>query len=93
MFNDYDFGGFLIHAGIPTFIDGRAELFGGDFIKRYVEAVKLRGEEPLEHLLDRHGIEWTLLQNGQPANKLLERLPGWRPAFRDEVATIFARRH
>jgi hypothetical protein len=32
VFNDYDFGGFLIHAGIPTFIDGRGELFGGDFI-------------------------------------------------------------
>jgi hypothetical protein len=91
VFNDYDFGGFLIHAGVATFIDGRAELFGGDFIKRYFEAVKLRGEEPLAHLLDRHGIEWTLLQTGQPANRLLERLPGWRLAFRDEVATIFVR--
>ena len=40
VFNDYDFGGFLIHAGIPTFIDGRGELFGGDFIKRYADAIK-----------------------------------------------------
>lgn len=93
VFNDYDFGGFLLHAGIPTFIDGRAELFGGDFIKRYAEAVDLRGEEPLEHLLDRYGIEWTLLRKGQPANKLLERLPGWRPVFNDDVAVVFARRH
>ena len=89
--NDYDFGGFLLHGGILTFIDGRAELFGGDFIKRYAEAVSLRGEEPLEHFLDRHGIEWTLLQKNQPANKLLERLPGWRPGFSDDVATVFVR--
>jgi hypothetical protein len=91
VFNDYDFGGFLLHAGIPTFIDGRAELYGGDFLKRYFEAVKLRSDEPLEHLLDRHGIEWTLLQNGLPANKLLARLPAWRLAFKDDTATIFVR--
>ena len=33
--NDYSFGGYLIFAGIPTFIDGRGELFGGQFIERY----------------------------------------------------------
>jgi hypothetical protein len=92
VFNAYEFGGYLIHAGIPTFIDGRAELFGGDFIKRYAEAVNLRGAEPLGQLLDRYKIEWTILQPGQPANKLLERLPGWQLAFSDAVATIFVRR-
>ncbi|HZX82524.1 MAG TPA: hypothetical protein VFF19_03085, partial [Reyranella sp.] len=91
VFNDYDFGGFLIHAGVPTFIDGRGELFGGDFIKRYADAIKLRGDDPLGLLLDRHGIEWTLLHNDQPANKLLELLPGWHRAYRDETATIFVR--
>ncbi len=91
VFNDYDFGGFLLGAGVATFIDGRAELFGGNFIKRYAEAVNLRGDESLEHFLDRHGIEWTLLRNGQPANKLLERLPGWRHGFSDDVATVFVR--
>ena len=71
VFNHYGFGGYLISAGIPTFIDGRGELYGGDFIKRYVEAVSLRGEEPLEALLDRYAIDWTLLPQGparQPAS-------------------------
>jgi hypothetical protein len=93
VFNAYEFGGFLIQAGIPTFIDGRAELFGGDFIKRYADAVNLRGEEPLEQLLDRYKIEWTFLSKDQPANKLLERLPGWRLAYGDDVATVFVRLH
>jgi hypothetical protein len=93
VFNAYEFGGFLIQAGIPTFIDGRAELFGGDFIKRYADAVNLRGEEPLEQLLDRYKIEWTFLSKDQPANKLLERLPGWRLAYGDDAATVFVRLH
>ena len=91
MFNDYGYGGVLIHTGIPTFIDGRAELFGADFIKQYVNAVDLRGSEPLEALLDRYGIEWTLLRADQPANRLLDRLAGWHRLYSDDSATIFAR--
>jgi hypothetical protein len=91
VFNHYDFGGFLIRAGIPTFIDGRGELYGGDFIKRYVEAVNLSGDEPLEQVLDRYKIDWTFLGKDQPANKLLARLPGWRRAYSDDTATIFVR--
>ena len=69
MLNHYDYGGYLIRAGMPTFIDGRGELYGGEFIKRYAEVVNLRGEEPLEQLLERHAIEWTLFPKDQPANK------------------------
>ena len=91
VFNDYDFGGTLIQAGIPTFIDGRAELYGGDFIKHYVEALGLRGDESLEQVLDRHAIQWTFLRKDRPANRLLEHLPDWRRAYGDDVATIFVR--
>lgn len=91
VFNHYGYGGFLIRAGIPTFIDGRGELYGGDFIKLYSEAVNLRGEEPFDKLLDRYGIDWTFLARDQAANKLLARLPGWHQAYSDEQATIFVR--
>jgi hypothetical protein len=91
VFNHYGYGGFLIGAGVPTFIDGRGELYGGEFIKRYAEAVNLRGEEPFEQVLDRWKIDWTLLAKDAPANKLLARLPGWHQAYSDEQATIFVR--
>ena len=92
VFNHYGYGGYLISAGIPTFIDGRGELFGGDFIKRYVHAVSLRDEEePFDALLDRWAIDWTLLSKDQPANRLLARLPGWRQAYSDAAAVIFVR--
>lgn len=91
VFNHYAYGGYLIGAGIPTFIDGRGELYGGDFIRRYVQAVNLGGEEPFDAVLDRWAIDWTLLPNDQAANQLLARLPGWRRAYSDEAATIFVR--
>ena len=91
MFNHYNFGGYLIGAGVPTFIDGRGELFGGDFIKRYSEAVNLRGDTKLEDMLGRYKVEWTFLTKDAAANRLLARLPGWRQAFSDDQATIFVR--
>lgn len=89
--NHYDFGGYLISAGIPTFIDGRAELYGGAFLKRHVQALALVGEETLESQLERWSIDWTLLRSDLPANRLLERLPGWRRVYKDDTATIFVR--
>lgn len=91
VFNSYQYGGPLIHAGIPTFIDGRGELFGGDFIKLYSSLVRLDGKASLEEEFDRYGIDWTLLENEMPANKLLAALPGWRRAYRDDKTTIFVR--
>ena len=49
--NHYNFGGYLIRAGVPTCIDGRGELYGCDFIKRYAHAVNLRGDESFETAL------------------------------------------
>ena len=92
VFNHYGFGGFLIHAGIPTFIDGRGELYGGEFIKHYVEAISLRGDTSLEQMLDQYKIEWTFLLKDQAANRLLARLPGWKHAYTDDTATIYVRR-
>jgi hypothetical protein len=91
--NHYGYGGYLISAGVPTFIDGRGELFGGPFIKKYVEAVHLKGDEPnlLESTLEKYDIRWTLLLKDQPANKVLARLPGWRKAYVDDKAMIFVR--
>ncbi len=91
--NHYGYGGYLISVGIPTFIDGRGELFGGEFIRKYVQAIHLAGDDPnlLEKTLERWDIGWTLLLRDEPANKLLARLPGWREAYADDKAMIFVR--
>jgi hypothetical protein len=91
VFNSWDYGGPLIHAGIPTFIDGRGELYGGDFIKIYSHLTGLRGEESLEQTLDYYKIDWTLLDKDWAANKLLAHLPGWHKAYADDQTMIFVR--
>ncbi|MGN5478967.1 hypothetical protein ACTMU2_24310 [Cupriavidus basilensis] len=49
VFNSYNFGGYLIFSGIAPIIDGRADLYGDDFVRRYVEAYSGNAGEPWKH--------------------------------------------
>jgi hypothetical protein len=90
VFNSEIFGGYLIFSGIPTFIDGRVELYGNDFLAAYLAAE--RGDAAtLGELLDRYHVGWTLLQSGSPAVAALDHLAGWRRAFTDGQAVIHVR--
>ncbi|MBR0964937.1 hypothetical protein JQ554_14550 [Bradyrhizobium diazoefficiens] len=90
--NDYSFGGYMIFAGIPTFIDGRGELFGGPFIDRYNRALALVDLGDFLKLLDDYDIGATLLTPRTPAVALLDRLPGWQRVYSDDVAVVHKRR-
>jgi hypothetical protein len=90
--NDYAFGGYLIYAGIPTFMDGRSELFGGPFIDRYNRALSLVDPNDFLQLLEDYEIRATLLVPSTPAVWLLDRLPGWQRVYSDEVAVVHKRR-
>jgi hypothetical protein len=90
--NDYSFGGYLIFAGIPTFIDGRSELYGGPFIERYNRDLSLADLPDFLKLLDQYKFEATLLEPGTSAVALLDRLPDWQRVYSDGVAVVHKRR-
>lgn len=90
--NDYDFGGYLIFKGIPTFIDGRDEVYGAKFMAQYNRDISLADLPGFLHLLDRYHIRATLLSPATPAVALLDRLPVWKRVYADDVAVVHERR-
>jgi hypothetical protein len=90
--NDYLFGGYLIFAGIPTFIDGRSELYDGPFIERYNRDVSLADLRDFLKLLDQYKFGATLLAPDTPAVALLDRMPDWQRVYSDDVAVVHKRR-
>ena len=90
--NEYGLGGYLIYAGIPTFIDGRADMYGDAFLKEYMEAVSLKTSDGLPELLQKYHIEWTLLLPESPAVALLDHLPEWQRIYTDKVAVVHVRK-
>jgi hypothetical protein len=89
-FNSYQFGGYLIFSGIAPFIDGRAELYGDDFLKRYIEAVRLTNDS-LPQILNDYGITWTILPANGAAVLLMDHLSGWRRLHTDPAAVVHVR--
>jgi hypothetical protein len=87
IYNSYSWGGYLIWRGLPVFIDGRADVYGDQFIAEYLKAQQLgrdwRG--PLE----RYDVDSILIQRGVPMATMLEESGEWRQVYADEVAEIF----
>jgi hypothetical protein len=90
VFNFYDFGGYLIFEGIPTFIDGRADPYTDQFIGNTFAAVN-GSDKKLNDLLDQYGVEWTLLPPYTAATMMLDHLPNWRRVYSDAYAVIHRR--
>jgi hypothetical protein len=92
VFNDYDFGGYLIANGVASFIDGRTELYGEKFFVEHNAASGLLEPENLFRLLETYQIEATLLRTQSAATKLLDHVDGWQKVYADEIATIHLRK-
>jgi hypothetical protein len=88
--NSLRFGGYLMFVGIPTFIDGRADLFGDEFLARNAAASAGIGDA-LPDLLDQYAVAWTLLEPSSPAASLLDHLPGWERVYADQFAAVHRR--
>jgi hypothetical protein len=92
VFNDYDFGGYLIANGVAPFIDGRTELYGEKFFVDHNAASGLMEPDNLFRLLEQYRIEATLMRTQSAATKLLDHVDGWQKVYSDDVATIHLRR-
>ena len=92
VFNDYDFGGYLIANGVAPFIDGRTELYGEKFFVDHNAASGLMEPENLFRLLEQYNIEATLMRTQSAATKLLDHVDGWQKIYADDIATIHVRK-
>jgi hypothetical protein len=89
--NSPGFGGYLITQGVPTFVDGRAELYGAPYIVDAFRGLPLKNVDVFLGLLDKYQIDATLLSPSTPAASLLDRLPGWKRVYADDKAVIHMR--
>ena len=92
VFNDYDFGGYLISSGVAPFIDGRTELYGEKLFVDHNAASGLMEPENLFRLLEEYNIEATLMRTQSAATKLLDHIDGWQKVYADDIATIHVRK-
>lgn len=88
IFNQYGFGGYLIFSGIPVFIDGRADMYGDEFLERYANSTNLKSIKQLQDLLQKYQIAATMLPPELPIVALLDYLPNWKRLYADDIAVV-----
>lgn len=92
LFNDYNWGGYLIWKLYPAervFIDGRADLYGDDFMDQYSATYSLTGD--WQRTLNRWQIATVMVPSQSALATALPATGSWKPAFRDPHAVVLAR--
>ncbi len=85
-YNSYNWGGYLIWRGLPVFIDGRADVYGDEFIFYYLQTLEM--QEDWQEPLDEYDIEYVIMETGSALNTLLTVSPAWELLYQDDVAQI-----
>lgn len=88
-YNTYNWGGYLIWRGVPVFVDGRADVYGDDFLFYYLQAY--RAEAGWTQPLDDYDVDYVLMEQSSALSTLLATSPRWQEIYRDEIAQIFVR--
>jgi hypothetical protein len=85
-------GGYLIYRfypGVRVAVDDRHDLYGAEFLKRYLRIV--HGEGGWNEELKEMNAGWVLVPSDSTVASLLAGRPGWTAAYQDETAVLFRR--
>jgi hypothetical protein len=103
IFCEYSYGGFLIYytPGYRVFIDDRCEVFGDDFLWKFVltreglaSGAYDHPAEPFAEWQSQYGaFDLAMVESGGPFDVALSQLPqAWEEVRRTETATLYRKR-
>ncbi|MBI3921231.1 MAG: tetratricopeptide repeat protein [Armatimonadetes bacterium] len=93
LYNSYHFGGYLIWKLFPryrVFVDGRADVYGEGFLKRYVQIET--GETGALDSPKHKGINLAVVALNSGIHRQLARHRDWARVYQDGVAAVYVRK-
>jgi len=91
-FTTDQWGGYWIYRfypQYPVFFDGRSDMYGEDFLKKYQKITGLSFE--WKSVLKEYHVDWILLSVKDPLATALKDYHEWKVIYDDHVAIIFNR--
>ncbi len=89
-FNEYVWGGYLIWADLPVFIDGRADMYGDRFFRDYLSIRDLKRDwNSTRAIFKRFDVTYALVPIRAPFAMFLRLNKQWREVYRDKTASVF----
>ena len=93
LFNSYNWGGYIIwrqYPDYPVFIDGRADVYGDEFIYSYQDIY--HGKPGWEKSLDDFTIRLVLVEPDSGLAAGLRQSSTWKIIFEDQISVLFSRK-
>jgi hypothetical protein len=85
--NSYQWGGYLIYRGVPTFVDGRTDIFlNQDVFANYLALENIWWNCP--DLLTQYHIDAVIFPQGSSLVTYLESQSDWKVSYSDNVAVV-----
>ena len=91
VFNEYSFGGYLIFRDVKPLIDGRTDMYGGVFLKQYVDAAQGNGKV-LWDVFHKYDVAWSLMPPANAVVAVLDASPDWQRLYADDTAVVQVRK-
>jgi hypothetical protein len=89
--NAYHWGGYLIYRGVPTFVDGRTDIYlQNSVFSDYLSIKNVWWNGPA--LVDMYKCQVALFPSGDPIVTYLTYQPNWKVVYRDATAAILVRK-
>jgi hypothetical protein len=89
--NDYSMGGYLTFIGVKPYIDGRADMYGDEFVSDFMKLIHAAEPSHLQRLLDRYHIAWTIFSKDDVMVAGMDQRPGWHRLYADGTAVVHVR--
>jgi len=92
IYNLYQWGGYLIWRLYPeeqVFIDGRADVYGDQFIEEYLEVYRAR--RGWRDILERYKVDLVIIERDSALATILREDTNWQKKYEDELAVIFVK--
>jgi len=91
LFNHDGSGGYLILRGIPVFTDGRADLYGEQFMREQNEFLASTDANQVRKRLDFLNVDWVLMPISSNIVNQINELSNWEKFYTDSHAVIYKR--
>lgn len=92
MYNEYEFGDYIIYSAYPqyrVFIDGRADMYGTEWMKDYYKLSQLK--QGWDKVLEKNNINFIIFNTDSILSRFLLGRNEWRLIYSDKVANIFVK--
>ena len=97
IYNEYNYGSYLIYRGIPVFIDSRADLYTPEFDEEqkrdiFSDFLNINGlSKDYETAFEGYGITHVLIPTGATMNKFLSKDENYKELYSDNYFVLYER--